>query len=134
MHGCAHGSVRGLLRFEGLVLFIVSAVGYFALTGYPWWLFVALFMVPDLALLVFMADRRTGVIVYNALHTKIGPIVLLAVMFATSQLVWGALAAIWLAHIGMDRMVGYGLRYTDETDMTHLGPVGQLKKTAPPSG
>lgn len=128
MQGCAYGGVRGLLRLEGLVLFIASTVGYFALSDHPWWLFLALFLVPDLALLVYMADRRTGVIAYNALHTKIGPIVFLALMYATSHLVWGALAAIWLAHIGMDRMVGYGLRYTDETEMTHLGPVGALKQ------
>lgn len=124
----ATGSVRMLLRIEGLILFAVATAGYFALSGHPWWLYFVLFLVPDLALIVFAVDRRTGAIVYDALHTTVGPLVLLALMFATSATLWGALAAIWLAHIGIDRAIGYGLRYPDTPDMTHLGPVGALKQ------
>ncbi len=36
-----------------------------------------------------------------------------------------AIALIWLAHIGADRLLGYGLKYPAGFGFTHLGRVGK---------
>jgi hypothetical protein len=35
------------------------------------------------------------------------------------------IAAIWAAHIGFDRMLGYGLKYSSSFNDTHLGRIGR---------
>jgi hypothetical protein len=35
-----------------------------------------------------------------------------------------ALGLVWLAHIGVDRLLGYGLKYNDNFQHTHLGWIG----------
>ena len=36
-----------------------------------------------------------------------------------------AAGLVWLAHIGMDRLLGYGLKYDDHFQHTHLGLIGK---------
>jgi hypothetical protein len=36
------------------------------------------------------------------------------------------IAMIWLAHIGFDRALGYGLKYASGFGFTHLGRIGKL--------
>ena len=36
-----------------------------------------------------------------------------------------SIAMIWLAHIGFDRALGYGLKYVSGFGFTHLGRIGQ---------
>jgi Domain of unknown function (DUF4260) len=117
------GSVRTLLRLEGLAVFLASMVGY-AWTGLPWWLFVLLFLAPDLCFLTYFLGTRAMAIAYDATHTFVGP---LAVIAAGVFLGLGWLTGvglIWTAHIGIDRAIGYGLRYPGSFQHTHLGPVG----------
>jgi hypothetical protein len=118
------GSVRALLRLEGLAIFLASMVGY-AFTGLPWWLFVLLFLAPDLCFLAYFFGTRAMAIAYDAAHTFVGPLVVIAagLYFGISWLT--GLGLIWTAHIGIDRAIGYGLRYPGSFQHTHLGPVGR---------
>jgi hypothetical protein len=109
-----------LLRLEGLAVGVISAVLY-ARTGASWWLFAALWLAPDLSILGYFAGPCRGSRIYNAAHTYTIPIVL-----AVSALLFHAnavlpFAVIWVNHIGVDRMMGYGLKFSNGFDWTHLG-------------
>ena len=115
---------RLLLRLEGLALFIL-ATGAFTYTGTSWWLFAVLFFSPDLSFAGYLAGPRLGAWAYNALHSTLGPAVLAGLgLFLDHSMLLG-LAAIWAAHIGFDRMLGYGLKYTSGFNDTHLGRIGR---------
>jgi hypothetical protein len=113
-------AVRNILRMEGLAVALVSAVLY-ARTGASWWLFIALWLVPDLSMLGYLASPCRGARLYNAFHTYIVPITLglLAWLLHARALV--PFALIWVNHIGLDRLLGYGLKYSTGFSWTHLG-------------
>lgn len=113
-----------LLRLEGLAVASVAAVLY-AETGASWWLFAALWLVPDLSMLGYVGGPCRGARIYNAAHSYVVPAAL-----GLSGLTWHAhgllpLALIWVNHIGVDRLLGYGLKYSDGFGWTHLGRVGK---------
>jgi hypothetical protein len=115
---------RLLLRLEGLALFIL-ATWAFAYTGASWWLYAILFLIPDLSFAGYLAGPRPGAVAYNALHTTLGPAILAGLgLFLDHSMLIG-IAAIWAAHIGFDRMLGYGLKYTSGFNDTHLGRIGR---------
>jgi len=113
-----------LLRLEGLFLAAISAVLY-ARTGASWWLFAALWLVPDLSMVGYFASPCWGARCYNAIHTTVTPITLALaalVLHTASPLPY---ALIWLNHIGVDRLLGYGLKYPTGFGWTHLGRQGK---------
>jgi len=121
-------SARRWLRLEGLLMLGVCTVLY-AQVGASWWLFAALFLVPDLSFAAYWIAPRAGMWAYNLTHAEVGPAVL-----AVAGLLWMPallpVALIWGAHIGWDRMLGYGLKLGTDFDQTHLGPIGKARKTA----
>ncbi len=115
-----------VLRLEGLALFGVSAGAYFWL-GEPWWLFLVLFLAPDLSFLGYLAGPVVGAAAYNAVHSTIGPIALLAFGVLAALPLAVSLALIWAAHVGFDRALGYGLKYATAFGDTHLGRIGRQR-------
>jgi len=110
-------------RLEGAAL-LGFALVVFAIGDLSWWWFAALLLTPDLFALGYLANDATGAFVYNLGHTMVWPLAILAWgLVADQQWVMG-LAAIWLAHIGMDRALGYGLKLSDGFKHTHLGWIG----------
>ncbi len=118
------GGPRLLLRLEGLMLF-AGAVVAFSMTEQSWWLFAALILVPDLSMLGYLAGSRVGAVVYNAVHVTFGPIVLTVAGLLLGDLPVLGVAMIWLAHVGIDRALGYGLKYGLGFGFTHLGRIGR---------
>jgi Domain of unknown function (DUF4260) len=113
-----------LLRIEGASIFAIAIVLYARLSE-TWWLFAILFLAPDLSFLAYLAGARVGAIAYNAVHTLAGPILLaLAGLFVPYETAI-AVALIWLAHCGIDRALGYGLKYEAGFGFTHLGRIGR---------
>ncbi|MBA2694130.1 MAG: DUF4260 domain-containing protein [Rubrobacter sp.] len=110
------------LRVEGGALFLASVALYGA-NGGGWLLFVVLLLAPDLSMLGYLAGVRTGAAVYNVFHAYPLPAALALYGVFTSGGVALSLALIWLAHIGVDRMVGYGLKYPTDFKDTHLNRV-----------
>jgi Domain of unknown function (DUF4260) len=95
---------------EGLAL-LLGAVALYLHAGYEWWLFLLLLLTPDVSGAGYLFGRSTGAAVYDAAHIEALPIALgVAGVLADSNLSI-QLALIWLAHIGMDRAAGYGLKY-----------------------
>lgn len=118
------GSVLTLLRLEGLAVAVVSAV-LFARTGASWWLFAALWLVPDLSMMGYLAGACWGARSYNAVHSYVVPGVLaLSALLPHAHAIL-PIALIWVSHIGVDRLMGYGLKYSDGFGWTHLGRLGK---------
>ncbi|MBA2680054.1 MAG: DUF4260 domain-containing protein [Ktedonobacteraceae bacterium] len=111
-----------LLRAEGAVL-LAAAVWLYAIYSGNWLLFALLLLAPDLSALGYLRDSHLGATTYNIAHTLILPALLIAVGFILGNMGAVGLALIWFAHIGMDRMLGYGLKYATEFKDTHLGKV-----------
>lgn len=120
----ASGAVRGWLRLEGLCV-LALATAIFARGGHSWALYAILFLVPDASFLGYLGGPRTGAWVYNAAHSYVGPIVAALLLAATGRP--PVIACIWAAHIGFDRMLGYGLKYPSAFRHTHLGLIGRRK-------
>jgi hypothetical protein len=110
---------RLLLRVEGVALLVAALTLYFH-NGNGWVLLLALILVPDLAFAGYAFGPRIGAAAYNALHTTALPLALGVVGVLTGQDTAIAVALIWLAHIGGDRMLGYGLKYPSAFKDTHL--------------
>ena len=122
--GAVTGGARALLRLEGLALFAAMIVLY-GWRGGPWWLFAVLFLAPDLSFAAYLAGSRIGAVAYNAVHSTLVPVALLIAGFAFEQSLMRSIAIIWLAHIGIDRALGYGLKYPGAFNLTHLGRIGK---------
>jgi hypothetical protein len=98
-----------ILRGEGAAM-LVAATTLYGAHGGSWPLFLLLVLVPDLSALGFVVGPTTGAACYNVVHTYVGPIALGGVGLAAGH-PWASLGAlIWAAHIGMDRLLGYGLK------------------------
>ena len=112
-------SVRLALRLEGLVVGVGAIALYFD-QGYSWIAFVLLLLAPDVGMLGYLAGPRVGAATYDLLHFEAFPVVLgLAGVLAGAD-VPIQLALIWLTHIGVDRALGYGLKYPTGFKDTHL--------------
>jgi len=122
--GTATGGVRILLRLEGVVLFAGMTLLYGLWEG-SWWVYAILFLAPDLSFAAYFAGPKAGAIVYNAAHSYLAPVGLMTVGLAMAALLTLSLAMIWLAHIGIDRALGYGLKYQAGFAFTHLGRIGK---------
>ena len=108
-----------LLRLEGATILIVSIFLY-RQSHASWLLFALLFLAPDLFMLGYLANSRAGAALYNFAHTLSTPGVLLAIGFLAGKTQFLPLALIWTAHIGFDRLLGYGLKYPTQFKDTHL--------------
>lgn len=124
--GMTTGAVRTWLRLEGLAAF-VGGLGLFAATGGDWLFIVPLILLPDVSALGYLAGSRVGTFTYNLVHNWAASLVVLGLgLWTTSSAVLLA-AAILVAHVGMDRMVGYGLKLPSSFHDTHLGRMGRSK-------
>jgi Domain of unknown function (DUF4260) len=108
-----------LLRLEGLALF-GGAVVLYADGDYGWVAFAVLLLAPDLSILGYLVNTRVGAALYDALHTTLVPIAVGVTGALADAELAVQLALIWLAHIGLDRLLGYGLKYPTSFKDTHL--------------
>jgi Domain of unknown function (DUF4260) len=116
-----------LLRAEGLVLLLASLWAYQHL-GFAWGPFAGLFLLPDIALLAYLINPRVGAFCYNTTHSDIGALALLVASWALPMPALLAPALIWLAHIGFDRALGYGLKSSKGFSHTHLGQIQPIRQ------
>ncbi len=110
---------RLLLHAEGLALLAAAVLVYWQRGG-AWWLFLLLLLAPDLSFVGFAFGKAAGATVYNLAHTTVLPLLLAGVGLGTGLPMAVDVALVWLAHIGMDRALGFGLRYPAIEGTTHL--------------
>ncbi|KRA96879.1 hypothetical protein ASD83_16400 [Devosia sp. Root685] len=115
-----------LQRLEGLVALGFGVAAY-AWLGQSWLVFGLLFLAPDLFMLGYLRSARVGAMTYNLAHTYVAPALLALLGLFVGPLAFG-LAAIWVAHIGFDRMLGYGLKLNGGFEQTHLGLIGKARR------
>jgi hypothetical protein len=108
-----------LLRLEGLAVAIGAIALYFD-QGYGWLALLLLILAPDLSALGYLAGSRIGAATYDLAHTYVGPVALGVAGVLAESGTATQLALIWLAHIGADRLLGYGLKYPTAFRDTHL--------------
>lgn len=127
MSGATTGTVRWVLRLEGLCVLIAALLLYPKL-GFGWGTFALYFLLPDISFLGYLAGPRIGAISYNVAHAYIGAVICLTggLLFSAPGLLCAG--TIWCAHIGFDRALGYGLKYSAGFGFTHLGKIGRPAK------
>ncbi|WBU51817.1 DUF4260 domain-containing protein [Paracoccus sp. SCSIO 75233] len=113
-------------RVEGAVIFlaglwVVNAIG----TGLPWWALLLLFFAPDIGFAGYALGPKVGAAVYNILHFYGFGLLLLMLGSVSGSSLMIALGALWFAHAGLDRMLGYGLKTGEGFSHTHLGRIGR---------
>lgn len=129
MPGETTGTIRLILRLEGLCVLVAALLAYNRL-GFGWGTFALCFFIPDISFLGYLAGSRIGAIAYNAAHSYIGAITCLVASFLLPSPALLCAGIIWCAHIGFDRMLGYGLKYSAGFGFTHLGLIGRFAKSA----
>lgn len=110
---------KTMLHLESLALLVGILIAYEHL-GYNGWLLLGLLLVPDTAMLGYLVNVRVGSRAYNIAHTYLTPLGLLGVGLLAGWTFGITLALIWVAHIAIDRTLGYGLKYPTTFKDTHL--------------
>src|SRR5262245_58081371 len=113
-------------RSEGALIFIASIWMYHLANG-NWLLFAALLLVFDVSMVGYLKNPKLGALVYNIGHSLVvpGAIAVYSLVLTGSVPAW---LYIWFAHIGLDRMFGYGLKEPTSFKHTHLGHIGKSSK------
>ena len=111
-----------LLRVEGGVLLAISALLYWV-NGGSWVLFALLILAPDVSALGYLLGAKVGAAPYNSVHAYALPASVAAFGVLAGSPLAVSVALVWFAHIGMDRLVGYGFKYTSGFKDTHLDRV-----------
>jgi hypothetical protein len=109
-----------LQRLEGLGLFIGGFYLWITL-GSSWWMFLVLLLLPDISMLGYLVNPRVGAALYNLVHSYFLWLLLLALGYLLHQPVLVLVSVLCLSHNGLDRMLGYGLKYPSSFKHTHLG-------------
>ncbi|MEK7621439.1 MAG: DUF4260 domain-containing protein [Patescibacteria group bacterium] len=119
--------MKNVLRLEYLLLAAVTAAIYINL-GFDWYWLVILFLVFDISMFGYLINKEVGAVTYNAVHSVVGPILLLLgyVLFDGKVLLF--IALLWFFHIAIDRTLGYGLKHFEGFHHTHLGKIGKAAK------
>jgi hypothetical protein len=125
--GVTSGGVAATLRLEGGAALAASVIGYGALGG-NWWVFAALFLVPDVSMLGYLLNGRAGAFFYNLGHNYLSPAALALAAYLVDAPSLYPIALIWTAHIGFDRLLGFGLKYAAGFGVTHLGLSGKAAR------
>lgn len=116
--------MNSLLKLEEIAIFSLC-VFLFNKLNFAWWWFPSLLLLPDIGMIGYAINPKIGAFTYNLLHHR-----LIAAIVAFYALTYGneygqLLAIILFAHISFDRILGYGLKYEDSFNNTHLGLIGK---------
>ncbi len=119
--------MRTALKLEEIGLLLIICLIYFEFYEGGWVPFASLFFAPDLAFLAIIVNKKVATIAYNAAHHKglISFLMILGYLLSNELLI--LIGLIFMAHSCFDRMLGYGLKYFDSFDHTHLGWMGKSK-------
>lgn len=121
--------MKNTLRLEELAMFGLS-VYLFSLLEYAWWVYPALLLLPDLSMVGYLLNPRVGALAYNLAHHKGLALLVYLLGIGVGSPEIELAGIILFGHASMDRMLGYGLKYPDSFQHTHLGYIG---KKAPAS-
>ena len=124
--GMTHGAVRGWLRLEAAAAFVAGIAVYGAAGGNVL-LLIPLLLLPDASMVGYLAGPRFGAFAYNLAHNWAPGIAVLGLAAWLGAPILQMAAGILIAHVGMDRTLGYGLKLPTAFRDTHLGRIGRAK-------
>jgi hypothetical protein len=116
--------MKTLVRLEELGMLLLSIV-LFSTTGYAWWWFLLLIVAPDMSMAGYIVNEKVGALLYNIVHHKGVAILIYLLGFYYISPLTQMVGIILFAHSSMDRIFGYGLKYSDSFHHTHLGWIGK---------
>ena len=111
-------------RIENAMIAALAAVAFVEL-GFSWWWLAALFLLFDLSMVGYLRNPSLGAWTYNAVHSYIGPAAAGVIAVVTSSRDVAFVSLVWAFHIGIDRLLDYGLKLRDRFTHTHLGEIGR---------
>lgn len=115
--------MKNSIRLEELAMFGLS-IYFFNSTNFTWWWYPALILAPDIGMLGYLINNKVGAWSYNLFHHKAVAILVLCFGWWLGH-EWLELSGIILfGHSSLDRIFGYGLKYEDSFQHTHLGQLG----------
>ena len=117
-------AVGWILRAEAIAIFVTGVLAYLLLNGHPLWL-LPLLLAPDLSMLGYVRGPAVGAVTYNLVHNLAVGLGLLAVGWLAAIAPLALAGALLVAHVGMDRALGYGLKLPTDFRDTHLGRIGK---------
>ena len=116
--------MKTLLNLEEIAKFVASYIGSLYL-GFEWWIFPAFLLLPDLSMLGYLVNTHIGAIVYNIFHHQAFAIAVGTTGLVLNLVEWQLAGLVLFGHSSMDRALGYGLKYSDSFQHTHLGTIGK---------
>lgn len=116
--------MNNLLKLEELGQFILSII-LFSQLDYSWWIFPICILLPDLSMIGYLINTKTGACLYNFFHHKLVAIIIMISGFLLDNSLLILAGVILFGHSSMDRMFGYGLKFNDDFKNTHLGWIGK---------
>jgi|SRR5690606_8480418 len=119
--------MRNFLKLEEATLFLLC-IFLFSLLNFDWWWFPVLLLVPDIGMIGYAIDSKIGAFSYNILHNRVVASLVAMYSLTSDNQYWQLVAIILLAHISLDRALGFGLKYKDSFNNTHLGVFENNKK------
>jgi hypothetical protein len=93
----------------------------FSHLSYAWWVYPALFFSPDIGIAGYIINTKIGAFTYNLTHHLGVAFVLYMAGYFLNLPILQLFGAVWLGHLFFDRIIGYGLKYSDGFKHTHLG-------------
>jgi hypothetical protein len=119
--------MQTLLRLEELAMFLFSLL-IFSSLPYAWWWFPLLLLAPDISMIGYAVNNKTGAVVYNFFHHKALGLLLMGVGYYLRNDACILAGCILFGHSSMDRIFGYGLKYVKGFKFTHLGKIGKERE------
>lgn len=115
------------LKLEELAMLLLG-IYVFGFLHYEWWLFLILFLAPDLGMAGYAFGNKAGAFLYNVFHHKGLAIMIYLTGFFFNIAVLQLIGIMIFSHAAFDRLLGYGLKYEQGFRYTHLGTIGKTKK------
>lgn len=120
--------VKIILKIENFLVFVAALYYYFSINDYSffeirnWMIFLLILFAIDLSMIGYLFNKKIGAIIYNLGHSYIFAfLIILYGMIYSIQIT--SLGLIFYAHIGMDRFLGFGLKYPSGFKDTHIQKV-----------
>lgn len=99
---------------------------------FSWWIWILLFLAPDVSMIGYLSNTRTGSVLYNLFHHKAVAFILLVIGILSGDIAIQAAGLLLWGHASMDRVLGYGLKFPDDFKHTHLGMIGKKQYNLQP--
>lgn len=118
--------MKNLIKIEEILMLALS-VYLFSMLNFDWWWYLVFILAPDLSMLAYLLNNKLGAISYNLFHHKgVAILIYLIGIYINNEAVQFT-GILLFGHASMDRIFGYGLKYYDSFNHTHLGMIGKKK-------